>query len=442
MGVIGGFRRQKLLELGLPRQKEFRQEVSENSPLAARMRPVSVDEFLGQSKILQEGTPLHNLLQGDVKTGNSILLYGPAGTGKTTLAYLIAEKTDAHFIELSAVETGVKEVKEVIQRAKKNFMNGEMTILFIDEIHRFNKAQQDVLLPAVENNWVILIAATTENPVFSINTPLRSRSLLIRLDSLSEDALEKIIQNAVEREGVKITDEGRDALIKLGSGDARKTLTILEASAQSTDGEITVDEIEKVSENFVKWSDDEHYDVTSAFIKSMRGSDPNATLHYLARMLEAGEDPRFIARRIMIAASEDVGLAQSSALTTATSAAQAVQLVGMPEAQIILSHAALEVAAAPKSNSAYMGIKEARKSLRKRNTPPVPIHLQDTHKADAETVGYQTEYQYSHDYKHAITKQEFLPEGWEDEEYYHPSDNGREKMIKEKMRRIAEYKKR
>lgn len=429
-----------MLELELPKQKEFRHEVSENSPLAARMRPGSIDEFFGQSKILQEGTPLHNLLQGDVKTGNSILLYGPAGTGKTTLAYLIAEKTDAHFIELSAVETGVKEVKEVIQRAKKNFVNGEMTILFIDEIHRFNKAQQDVLLPAVENNWVILIAATTENPVFSINTPLRSRSLLIRLDPLSEDALGKIIENAIIREGVQITDEGRDALIKLGSGDARKTLTILEASSmQGGEKVITVEEVEKVSENFVKWSDDEHYDVTSAFIKSMRGSDPDATLHYLARMLEAGEDPRFIARRIMIAASEDVGLAQSSALTTATSAAHAVQLVGMPEAQIILSHAALEVAAAPKSNSAYVGVKEARRALKNRPLPPVPIHLQDTHKADADTVGYQTEYQYSHDYKNAITKQAFLPEGWEDEAYYHPSDNGREKMIKEKMRRIEEY---
>lgn len=415
--------------------------INDNSPLAARMRPQELKDFYGQTEILQPGMPLRNLIEGNLKNTNSVFLYGPAGTGKTTIAHLIAKgNNDAIFIEQSAVEVGVKEIREIIKDAKIRFKQGKQTILFLDEIHRFNKAQQDILLPAVENKWILLIAATTENPVFSINAALLSRSLLIKLESLKEKDLKSIIKNTIKKENIKINEDAISALIESSTGDARRILTILEAAASHSRGkEITVNNIEKVSENIIKWGADDHYDVASAFIKSMRGSDPDATEHYLARMIKAGEDPRFIARRIMIAASEDVGLADSTVLTTAVSAAQAVQLVGMPEARIILSHAALAVALAPKSNSAYLAIDKALDKVEKNNLPPVPVHLKDTHKADSDTVGYQKEYQYPHDADNGINKQKYLPEKWINDVYYNPKSIGREKALKERLEKINKY---
>lgn len=434
----------EMLDLGLPEVNNNNETalINENSPLAARMRPQKLEKFYGQEKILQPGTPLRNLIEGNLKNTNSVFLYGPAGTGKTTLAHLIAEgNKEAYFIEQSAVEVGVKEIREIIKTAKVRFKQGKQTILFLDEIHRFNKAQQDILLPAVENKWLLLIAATTENPVFSINTALLSRSLLIKLEPLKEKDLQKIIKNTIAEEKIKINNDAMEVLINSSGGDARKTLTILEAAAANSENKkITVENILKVDENIIKWGADDHYDVVSAFIKSMRGSDPDATEHYLARMIKAGEDPRFIARRIMIAASEEVGLADSSVLTTAVSAAQAVQMIGMPEARIILSHAALAVALAPKSNSAYMAINKALNKVEKNVLPPVPIHLQDAHKVDAEEMGYQKDYQYPHDSKTGVNKQTYLPEKWKNDVYYEPKELGREKALKERLEKIKKYK--
>ena len=417
------------------------------APLAVRMRPTTLDEVVGQAHMLGEGAPLRRLLSPGSSDGvavSSVVLWGPPGTGKTTLAYLIARASGRRFIELSAVSSGVSDVRRVVDDARRTLASGgEETILFVDEVHRFSKSQQDSLLPAVENRWVVLVAATTENPSFSVISPLLSRSLLLTLRPLDADAIERLIRRALADERglaghFSITDEAVAGLVRLAGSDARKSLTLLEAAAgvasDDGSGEITVASVEAAANQaLVRWSKDQHYDVASAFIKSMRGSDVDASLHYLARMIEAGEDPRFIARRIMIAASEEIGMAAPEVLTTCVSVAQGVALIGMPEARLLLAQAVVAVATAPKSNATYLAIDRAIADVRAGRGGAVPEHLRDAHYAGAKTLGHGDGYLYAHDQPHHVAAQQYLPDDLEGTRYYEPTDNGHEAMLTKRL---------
>ena len=437
--------------------------VDDHAPLAVRMRPQSADEIVGQQHLLKPGSPLRRLLtpSTDSPAGlSSVILWGPPGTGKTTLAYLIARASGRRFCEVSAVTSGGKDLRDVISQARRGLTTtGEETILFVDEVHRFSKSQQDALLPAVENRWVTLVAATTENPSFSVISPLLSRSLLLTLHALSSEDLSLLLDRALTSEsGLKslfsLSADARSALLRLAGADARKALTLLEAAAASCierggegqlaeEGsgprEIEIADVENAANQaLVRWDQDQHYDVASAFIKSMRGSDVDAAIHYLARMLEAGEDPRFIARRIMICAAEDVGMAAPEVLTTAVSAAQAVAMVGMPEARIILSEAVIAVAAAPKSNRAYLAIDEALRDIRQGKGGPVPTHLRDAHYSGAQALGHGVDYIYAHDAPHHVAAQHYLPEDLRGTSYYRPTTNGNEAMLTKRLAALRE----
>lgn len=447
------------------------------APLAVRMRPRTIDEVLGQDHLLTPGAPLRVLAGENAGPAgpSSVILYGPPGTGKTTLAHVIARAPGRKFVELSAITAGVKDVRAVMDQALLDRdMYGTTTVLFLDEIHRFTKAQQDALLPGVENRWVILVAATTENPSFSIISPLLSRSLLLRVHSLEQSDIEQLIDRALADPrgfgGAAVIDEdARAHLAAVSGGDARRSLTSLEAaaaiafseaeqasadSATSTDpageaGEkdpepaapvrITLAHAtEAVDRAAIRYdrSGDQHYDVVSAFIKSMRGSDADAAVHYLARMLEGGEDPRFVARRIMILASEDIGLADPQALQVATAAAQSVALVGMPEARIILSQAVIYCALAPKSNAAYNAINRAIADVRAGAAGQVPVHLRDGHYAGAKQFGHGEGYIYAHDAPGHVAAQQYLPDTLRGTVYYEPTQHGFERTLTERRERI------
>ena len=417
------------------------------APLAVRMRPTTLDEVVGQSHLLGEGAPLRRLLSPGSSDGvavSSVVLWGPPGTGKTTLAYLIARASGRRFVELSAVSSGVSDVRRVVDDARRTLASGgEETILFVDEVHRFSKSQQDSLLPAVENRWVVLVAATTENPSFSVISPLLSRSLLLTLRPLDADAIEGLIRRALaDDRGLggrfAITDEAGAGLVRLAGSDARKSLTLLEAAAgvaaDDGSGEVTVASVEAAANQaLVRWSRDQHYDVASAFIKSMRGSDVDASLHYLARMIEAGEDPRFIARRIMIAASEEIGMAAPEVLNTCVSVAQGVALIGMPEARLLLAQAVVAVATAPKSNATYLAIDRAIADVRAGRGGAVPEHLRDAHYAGAKSLGHGDGYLYAHDQPHHVAAQQHLPDDLEGTHYYEPTENGHEAMLTKRL---------
>ena len=417
------------------------------APLAVRMRPQSIDDVVGQDRALGAGTPLRGLLTASTGSAAiSLILWGPPGTGKTTLAMLAAQASGRAFTELSAVTAGVKDVRAVIDAARNRLaMDGKGTVLFIDEVHRFSKSQQDALLPAVENGWVTLIAATTENPSFSVIAPLISRSVVVTLDPLDDTAIETLLRRAIADErglegAVEVTDEAIDVLVRMAGGDARRSLTALEAaaSAASTAGTtVDVDTVERAIQHVAVRYDkdgDQHYDVISAFIKSVRGSDPDAAIHYLARMLHAGEDPRFVARRLMILASEDIGMADPSVLQTAVAAAQAVALVGMPEAQIILAHATIHAALAPKSNAVVMAIGEAMIDVGRGRIGTVPPWLRDAHYPGAAALGHGNDYVYPHDVPEGVAAQRYLPDALDGAHYYRPTGHGRE----EQWRQVAE----
>lgn len=429
-------------------------------PLAVRMRPASIDDVVGQSRVLGEGSPLRRLAnpasKGSLTAPSSIILFGPPGVGKTTLAYIVAKQSGRVFEELSAVTSGVKDVRDVLKRAHERLVSeGKETVLFIDEVHRFSKSQQDALLPSVENRDVTFIAATTENPSFSVIKPLLSRSVVVKLESLEPDDLKTLINRAIASEHgldneIRITDEAVDEIIRMAGGDARKTLTILEAAAGALTGDkerkkgakrpiITPDVVSKVMDVATVRYDkdgDDHYDVISAFIKSMRGSDPDATMHYLARMLRAGEDPRFIARRIMIAASEEVGMAAPQVLQVTVAAAQAVAMIGMPEARIILAEAALAVATAPKSNASYNAINAALADVDAGLIGQVPLHLRNAPTALMKSWGNHEGYRYAHDWPGAVAPQQYMPDEFQGREYYHPNDRGYEHEVKPRLERI------
>ena len=423
------------------------------SPLASRMRPVSLDEVVGQKHIVGKDKLLYRAIQADQL--GSIIFYGPPGTGKTTLAKVIAHTTSANFQQINATVAGKKDMEEVVKEAKDALgMYGKKTILFVDEIHRFNKSQQDYLLPFVEDGTLILIGATTENPYFEVNGALISRSQIFELKPLEKEDIKELLSRAVcdQERGMGsyqavVEEDALEFLADVANGDARAALNAMELGILTTergsDGKIHINlsvAEECIQKRVVRYDKDgdNHYDTISAFIKSMRGSDPDAAVYYLARMLYAGEDIKFIARRIMICAAEDVGNADPQALTVAVSAAQAVERIGMPEAQIILSQAVLYVAAAPKSNSAVMAISEAMEAVKTGKTMPVPVHLQDKHYKGAEKLGHGAGYRYPHDYPNHYTKQQYLPDGMEGRCFYHPSDQGYEKTITQHLTHIRE----
>ena len=416
-------------------------DISENAPLAARLRPENLSEVLGQDHLITEGTPLRRLLDGLPGAPPSIILYGPPGVGKTSLALLLSK--GRRFRQLSAVNAGVKDVREEIESARFQLAHkGVQTLLFIDEVHRFNKAQQDALLPAVEDKLITLVAATTENPAFSIISPLLSRSLVLTLNALSEDAAERLISRALlDPKGlnnkIAMDDDAKSELIKISNGDGRRILTYLEAAAGASQdsGVITVDNLAKaVSQAIVLYNVDQHYDVISAYIKSMRGSDVDAALHYLARMIEAGEDPRYMARRLMIFASEDIGMADSNALLVATSAAQAVALVGMPEGALLLAHATVYCATAPKSNAVNIAISEARQDVNSGNIGLVPPPLRD----GATPFGASGDYRYPHDYPEGVVAAQYAPDPLIGKKYYRPTAHGAEARVAKALERIRE----
>lgn len=411
------------------------------APLAARLRPRSIDEVVGQGHLLGPGRPLRRLIEEDRL--HSVILWGPPGTGKTSLALAIAATTSAAFEQLSAVTAGVKDVREVIERARERLgMHDRRTILFLDEIHRFSKSQQDALLPAVEDGTLVLIGATTENPYFEVNAPLRSRSTLFRLEPLDESAASTLVQRAEEALGASVSTEARQLLVARAGGDGRQILTSLEvAGALRTGDVIDVAAVEAaLSTAALRYGRDEHYDVVSAFIKSIRGSDVQAAIFYLARMLEAGEDPRFIARRLVILASEDVGLADPGALTQAVAAAQALDVVGLPEAQLNLAQAVVYLAVAPKSNRVATAIWEARARVADGDVGEVPPHLRDGHYAGAAALGHGLDYQYPHDHPGGWVAQSHLPESLAKTTWYRPSGNGFEVEIGATMEEIERRK--
>lgn len=416
-------------------------ELSENAPLAARLRPDNLSEVLGQDHLISEGTPLRRLIDGLPGAPPSIILFGPPGVGKTSLALLLSK--GRRFRQLSAVNAGVKDVREEIDSAKFQLAHkGVQTLLFIDEVHRFNKAQQDALLPAVEDKLITLVAATTENPAFSIISPLLSRSLVLTLNALSDKSAEKLIDRALTdpkglNDKIAMDEDAKSELIKISNGDGRRILTYLEAAAGASQdgGVITVDNLSKaVSQAIVLYNVDQHYDVISAYIKSMRGSDVDAALHYLARMLEAGEDPRYMARRLMIFASEDIGMADSNALLVATSAAQAVSLVGMPEGALLLAHATVYCATAPKSNAVNVAISEARQDVNSGNIGLVPPPLRD----GATPFGASGDYLYPHDYPEGVVAAQYAPDPLIGKQYYRPTAHGAEARVAKALERIRE----
>lgn len=429
-------------------------------PLAVRMRPTTLDEVVGQSHALGEGSPLRRLAapvgRGSRTAPSSIILFGPPGVGKTTLAYIVARQSGRAFEELSAVTSGVKDVRAVLSRAHERLVaEGRETVLFIDEVHRFSKSQQDALLPSVENRDVTFIAATTENPSFSVISPLLSRSVVVKLDALGPEDLTVLVERAIgDKRGlageVRVVDGAVAQIVRMAGGDARKALTILEAAAGAVTGDkarekgrrrpvITADVVSEVMDVATVRYDkdgDDHYDVASAFIKSMRGSDPDAAVHYLARMLRAGEDPRFIARRVMIAAAEEVGMAAPQILQTAVAAAQAVAMVGMPEARIILAEAVIAVATAPKSNASYLAINEALADVDAGNIGQVPLHLRNAPTKLMKQWGNHEGYIYAHDAPGAVAAQQYMPDELVGREYYHPNNRGYEREIAPRLDRI------
>ena len=426
----------------------------QESPLASRMRPTTLDEVVGQKHIIGKDKLLYRAIKADQL--GSIIFYGPPGTGKTTLAKVIANTTSASFRQINATVAGKKDMEDVVKEAKDALgMYGKKTILFVDEIHRFNKSQQDYLLPYVEDGTLILIGATTENPYFEVNGALLSRSRIFELKALEKEDVKELILRAVrnEKKGMGsyhavIDDEAADFLADVSGGDARAAVNAVELGVLTTerdqaDGlihitlEVAQECIQKRAVRYDK-DGDNHYDTISAFIKSMRGSDPDAAVYYLARMLYAGEDIKFIARRIMICAAEDVGNADPQALTVAVSAAQAVERIGMPEAQIILSQAVLYVATAPKSNSACNAVFEAMDAVKNQRSMPVPAHLQDSHYGGSAKLGHGIGYKYAHNYPNHYVKQQYLPDGMEEQVFYHPSENGYESKIGEHMRFLRE----
>ncbi|WP_176561976.1 replication-associated recombination protein A [Mycolicibacterium palauense] len=415
------------------------------SPLAVRMRPHTLDEVVGQDHLLRPGSPLRRLVDGSGAA--SVILYGPPGTGKTTLASLISQATGRRFEALSALSAGVKEVRAVIDVARRAAVHGQQTVLFIDEVHRFSKTQQDALLAAVENRIVLLVAATTENPSFSVVAPLLSRSLILQLQPLSADGIRAVVQRAIGDERglagqVPVDDEAVDLLVQLAAGDARRALTALEVAAEAG-GRVTVEVVEQSLDQAAVRYDrdgDQHYDVISAFIKSVRGSDVDAALHYLARMLTAGEDPRFLARRLMILASEDIGMADPTALLTAVAAAQTVQLIGMPEAQLTLAHATVHLATAPKSNAVTTALGAAMADIKAGKAGLVPPHLRDGHYSGAAALGHAQGYKYAHDHPGGVAAQQYPPDELDGVDYYHPTNHGAEREISgrlEKLRAIV-----
>ena len=409
-------------------------------PLPVRMRPTKLDHLYGQEKAVGKGTFLRAMVEKD--TIPSMLFYGPCGTGKTTLAGIIAKVSNSHFVNLNATNAGIGELRNIIEDARKRVRSlQQRTILFLDEIHRFNKSQQDVLLPCVEDGTIILIGATTENPFFEVNRPLLSRLRLITLEALTPKAIGQILRRAITDEEVglgkrrlQVTDEVLEDVGIFVNGDGRMALNILEQAAAMVpdEGTITIEVLEKVVGRRIYTYDkkgDSHYDTISAFIKSMRGSDVQATVHYLARMIEAGEDPNFIARRIVICAAEDVGLADPQALILANAAAQAAHMVGFPEARIILSEAACYVALAPKSNSAYMAIDAAIADVRHKDCGQVPDHLKDSHYSGASKLGHGKAYKYAHNYPNGYVKQQYLPTPLMDASYYNGIKRGKEEQL-------------
>jgi putative ATPase len=428
------------------------------APLAVRMRPRTLDEVVGQAHLLRPGAPLRRLVEGGAAA--SVLLYGPPGTGKTTIARLLATAGSAggprigaagsrHFVALSALSSGVKELRAVIDDARRRRDRlGQQSVLFIDEVHRFSKTQQDALLGAVEDRLVLLVAATTENPSFSVVSPLLSRSLVLQLQSLTDEDVRALLRRAVADprgldSAASLTPDAEDALVRLAGGDARRALTALEAAADGVAGtgdtEIDVPAVERaVTEATVRYDrqGDQHYDVISAFIKSIRGSDPDAALHYLARMLVAGEDPRFIARRLMVHASEDIGLADPTALQAAVAAAQVVQLVGLPECRIALAQATLHLATAPKSNAVITGIDEAMADVRAGAVGAVPPHLRDGHYTGAQKLGNAVGYRYPHDTPDGVLAQQYPPDALVGRDYYRPTAHGAERVLADRVPKL------
>ena len=429
------------------------QNMKDESPLASRLRPTTLDEVVGQQHIVGKDKLLYRAIKADKLS--SIIFYGPPGTGKTTLAKVIANTTSAEFMQINATSAGKKDMEEVVAAAKNNQgMYGKKTILFIDEIHRFNKGQQDYLLPFVEDGTIILIGATTENPYFEVNPALLSRYVIFELKKLSTEDIRTLLLRAVNdtEKGMgsyhaQMDDDALEFLADMANGDARAALTAIELGILTTDRSedgiihITLDVasecIQKRVINYDKTGDN-HYDTISAFIKSMRGSDPDAAVYYLARMLYAGEDVKFIARRIMILASEDIGNADPQALQVAVAAAQAVERLGMPEARIVLAQAVTYMASAPKSNSAINAIDKAMRVVQETKTPPVPVHLQDAHYKSAGKLGHGKGYKYAHDYKNHYVKQQYLPDGLTGEVFYEPSENGYEQQIRAYYKKIKE----
>ncbi|MFN2506566.1 MAG: replication-associated recombination protein A [Acidimicrobiales bacterium] len=416
----------------------LQEQLARQAPLAARLRPHSLDEVVGQEHLLGPGKPLRSLIEADRLT--SVILWGPPGTGKTAIARLVAGATAKAFETLSAVTAGVKDVREVVERARRRLgEQGQGTILFLDEVHRFNRAQQDALLPWVEEGVLVLIGATTENPYFEVNSPLLSRSLLFRLEPLAAEAVGDVLRRGLQALSAEADDVALDHLVDRADGDARVALNALEVAAALASGRAgpvieLADAEAALNARALRYERDEHYDTISAFIKSLRGSDADAALYWLARMLEAGEDARFIARRLVVLASEDVGMADPMALVIADAAARAVEFVGLPEAQLNLAQAVVHLATAPKSNRVYQGLRKAQADVRERPAGVVPVHLRDASYYGARKIGHGAGYDYPHDDPRGWVPQEYRPPELAGRVYYEPSDHGFERKVGERMR--------